>query len=93
MVLKAQPISEEMAARLSSEFQTQRDQASALKAAIDSLQLRQWCIERAVQLCGSELGIMWYSNQEIITQDPPMKCAVVPVAEDILRFITGGDKT
>ncbi len=95
MVLKSQPMSDEMAARVAKEQTFQVETEARKWEGAKELVLRQWCVDRAVQLCGSELGIMWYGQGKIdsLTQGPPMKCAVVPIAEDILRFITGGEKT
>ena len=103
MVLKSQPMSDEMVARVATQTQSRVDQEAALKAAIDSLQLRQWCVDQAIKVCGND-GLTWYKQPQPIVKtaeelhkypdDPPDPlCAVVPIAEDILRFITGGEKT
>ena len=82
-------MSDEMAARVATQSQARVDQEAVLKAAIDSLQLRQWCVDKALQACGTE-GVTWH--QATADTLPHSLYAVVDIAEDILRFITGGEK-
>jgi len=85
MVLKPQPMSDDMAARVTTQSSYQAEQEAFVRAAIDSIPLRQWCVDQAVKVCGTE-GVVWHC-------EPPMPTsAVVPIAEGIFRFITGGDK-
>jgi len=83
-------MSDEMAARVATQSQARLDQEAALKAAIDILQLRQWCVDKALQACGTE-GVTWH--QSTVDTAPYSLCAVVDTAEEILQFITGGEKT
>jgi hypothetical protein len=84
MVLKSQPMSGEMAARVATQSAYQAEQEALLRSTIDSLQLRQWCVDKAITVCGTE-GTNWIGKGE-----PPIgKTVVVLISEDILRFITG----
>ena len=92
MVLKSQPMSDDMAARVARE-QTFQVEAEARKwEGAKDFVIRQWCVERAVAVCGQD-GVMWHQSTAISEELPQLKSAVVPIAEDILRFITGGEKT
>ena len=83
MVLKTQPMSDDMAARVAREQTFQVETEARKWEGVKELVLRQWCVERAIQVCGS---VVWHC-------EPPIPAsAVVPIAEGILRFITGGDK-
>ena len=85
MVLKPQHMSEEQALRAAAQNITRVEQEANLRAAIESLQLRQWCVEKAIIACGQE-AVAWF-GRDVVIRD-----TVVPLAEDILRFITGGGK-
>jgi len=98
MVLKTQPMSDDMAARVARE-QTFHVETEARKwEGAKELVLRQWCVEKAIISCGTD-GLVWCGKDDTNRSDPGTwniphpKCAVVPVAEDILRFITRGEKT
>ena len=110
MVLKTQPMSDDMAARVARE-QTFHVETEARKwEGAKDLVLRQWCVEKAIIACGQE-AVAWFGRdfvirdkvppilpdgvlgemEDIIKPQPPtFECAVVPIAEDILRSITGG---
>ena len=90
MVMKTPAISGEIVARMSVEQVRLADGQVKANEAYHKMLLRQWCIEQAVEVCGQELGIMWYGAEKYdqLTQGPPMKCCVVPIAEEILKFIT-----
>ena len=96
MVLKPQQMSEEQALRAAAQNITRVEQEANLRAAIESLQLRQWCVEKAIISCGQE-AVVWFGRDFVIRDKvpprlpPKFECAVVPLAEDILRFITGGE--
>jgi len=83
-------MSDEMAARVATQVQARVDQEAVLKAAIDSLQLRQWCVEQSLRVCGDKFGIVWVTNDG---KPPVMQHAVVAIAEDIFSFVAGGEKT
>jgi hypothetical protein len=83
MVLKPQPMPDEMAARVTTQSAYQAEQEAILRSVIDNIPLRQWCVEKAVVVCGTE-GTNWVGKDE-----PPIgKTVVVLIAEDILRFLT-----
>ena len=83
MVLKTQPMSDDMAARVAREQTFQVETEARKWEGAKDLVLRQWCVEKAIQVCGTE-GVVWHC-------EPPIPAsAVVPIAEGILRFITGG---
>ena len=113
MVLKSQPMSDEVAARVARE-QTFHVETEARKwEGAKELVIRQWCVEKAIIACGQE-AVAWFGRdfvirdkmppqlpggvlgvmEDIIKPQPPrFESAVIPLAEDILRFITGGEKT
>ncbi len=82
MVMKNPAISGEVAARMSVEQVRLADGQTKANESYHKMLLRQWCIEQAVAVCSeSREAVIW--NDEMI-----MKSAVVPIAEEILRFVT-----
>ena len=97
MVVKTPPISSEIAARMAAENARQFVGDMKAREIYESLHTRMWCVEQAVAVCGTE-GVVWVgadnpnrSNPDTCNV-PHMKSAVVPVAEEILRFITADSK-
>jgi len=90
-------MSDEMAHRVAKEQTFQVETEARKWEGAKEFVIRQWCIGQAIEACktGQEGGVFWWGTDKYdsLTQGPPMKCAVVPIAEDILRFITGGEKT
>jgi len=81
MVMKTPPISADVAARMAAENVRQFSGDAKAKESQQDTIVRMWCIEQAAAVCGTELGIMWHGSDQ-------HKCAVVPIAEEILMFIT-----
>lgn len=100
MVVKTPPISSEIAARMAAENARQFAGDTKAREVYESLHTRMWCVEQAVAVCGSD-GVMWHtqrpkSSAEIykVPDNPPDPLsAVVPIAEEILRFITADSKS
>ncbi len=86
MVMKTPAISGEVAARMSLEQVRLADGQTKASEAYQKMLLRQWCIEQAIQSCRADGCI--YSVHKTVEDGSTMKSAVVPIAEEILRFIT-----
>ena len=81
MVMKTPAISGEVAARMSVEQVRLADGQMKASEAYQKMLLRQWCIEQAVAVCSqSREAVVW--NDAMI-----MQSAVVPIADEILRFV------
>ncbi len=79
MVLKTPPISADAAARMAVEVTRQFAGDVAAKEAFHQMVLRQWCVEQAVAACDT-VGA--------VSEKFDSKSAVVPIADEIFRFIT-----
>jgi hypothetical protein len=96
MVLKPQTMSDDMAARVAREQKFQVETEARKWEGAKDLVLRQWCVEKAIVACGADGLVLCGKDEPRSDSDtwnaPHPKCAVVPIAEDILRFITGVGK-
>lgn len=89
MVLPPEKMSEEIRAKAAAE-QVRKIMSEGKNAEqLQRLVIRQWCIERAVQVCGGD-GVIWIEKKDAIPDVGPLfKSAVVPIAREIYAFITG----
>ncbi len=85
MVMKNPAISGEVAARMSVEQVRLADGQAKASEAYQKMLLRQWCIEQAVTVCGTE-GVIWIGATDTLNVHHA-KSAVVPIAEEILKFV------